>query len=511
VHTTADETSRHVALPLPSVQSLVLFGGGLAIAASFLDARAWPLAWLGLIPLFAIAPAAGSPRLALRCGMIAGLATNVPAFYWLIETMHRFGGFPLALAIFFYLVLSLYGALQFGIVAVLLERAGPAASVLLAPLVWTAIEFLYPNLFPWRLGHSQRAVALLLQSGDLAGPYALSFAMAWVASAATRVRQEPRSLATAGLGVLLLLAYGVWRTPQVDRSIAASPALSVGIVQGNLGLDEKRHVNQFAANVARYRRLSAQIEPAPGLLVWPETVVEWGIPHDADALGSLDPYPGAAAPLLFGALSYREEAGDEIWFNSAFLRNTSGGLNGHYDKVVLMPFGEFLPFAGTFPWLRELSPASGDFRAGSGPVVLTVSPQARIAPLICYEDLLAGLTRRAVRDGATLLVTLANDAWFGDTVALKQHETLALWRAIENRRYLVRATNTGLTSVIDPFGKAVLTLPTVVATSARAETRLLEVTTVYQSWGDAFAWAAVGCAFAFLVAQRPWPRRAILH
>lgn len=470
---------------------LLLALGGAAIAAAFLAPAAWPLAWLGLAPLFAFSPSATTRREAFVDGLASGLATNVPAFFWLVRTIHRFGGFPLPIALLFYLVLSLFGALQFGLVAIVLRRAGPRASLLIAPAAWTASEFLFPNLFPWRLAHSQRDLLPLLQVGEIAGPYALSFAMTWLAAALVRT---PLSLQRIGapLGAVAALgAWGAWRIALVDAEVSRATPFSIGIVQGNVGLAEKRHADRFEDNVGRYRRLSLALSPTPDLIVWPETVVEWGLPRDVDPPRDLDAFPGAPAPLLFGAISWSRRKGDPVWYNSAFLRGTDGSLRGAYDKIVLMPFGEFIPFASVWPWLKSLSPATGDFAAGSGPGILEVARGARIGPLICYEDLLSGHVRATVDAGATLLATLANDAWFGNTPALRQHEMLASWRAVENRRYLVRATNTGLTSVIDPVGRTAASLPVEEEAGVVVETRLLDGTTPYRRIGDLFAWATV--------------------
>lgn len=480
---------------------VLLAAGGLAIAAAFLRPDAWPLAWLGLAPLFGLSPRASSGREAFLEGWWAGLATNVPAFFWLVRTIHRFGGFPLPVALFFYAVLAAFGALQFGLVGFVLRRAGPAGALLLAPAAWTASEFLFPNLFPWRLGHSQRELLPLLQIGEVAGPYPLSFAMAWLAAAAVRRPFEFRRLVPPGLAIVALASFGVIRIGQVDAVVAGAPSFSVGVVQGNLGLGEKRRTERFDENVDRYRRLSLGLSPTPDLIVWPETVVEWGIPHDADPPGDLDAFPGAPAPLLFGAVSWSRRKGDPVWYNSAFLRGEDGRLRGAYDKIVLMPFGEFIPFASMWPWLKTLSPATGDFARGAGPAVLEVTPRARVGPLICYEDLLSGHVRATVDAGATLLATLANDAWFGDTAALRQHEMLASWRAVENRRFLVRATNTGLTSVVDPVGREIVALPVETESAKVVDTRLLDATTPYRRFGDVFAWATV-IATAWLARAR---------
>jgi apolipoprotein N-acyltransferase len=485
------------------VRIALLLAGGAALAAVFIDPDLWVLGWVALGPLFWFAPRAPTVRKAALEGWLVGLAVNIPAFYWLVETIHRFGGFPLPIALFFYAALSAYSALQFAIVAAALRWAGPGAPALVAPAIWTAVEFLFPNLFPWRLGHSQRELLWLLQIGDLTGPYGLSFLIAWLASVCTTPTTRPRRLAPAALALGLALLYGAWRAADVERAVELAPPFSIGVVQGNLALDEKRHQEHFESNVERYRRLSLALEPEPNLYVWPETVVEWGIPRGVALAPRLDPFPGAPVPLLFGAVSYRRVAGaDPLWFNSAFLRSTTGELVGHYDKIVLMPFGEFIPFATWFPALKDLSPNTGDFQPGAGPAVLPASQEARIGPLICYEDLLAGHVRDTVRSGATVLATIANDAWFGVSAALEQHETLALWRAIENRRFLVRVTNTGLTSVIDPLGRRVAALPVTTEAASTVTIRLMDTATAYTAVGDVFGWSVVLLAISLLATVR---------
>lgn len=497
-----DEPTGRAAALASVIRAAWLVAGGLAIAIAFLDPRAWPVAWLALVPLFSLAPSAASAGTAAREGLWMGLATNVPAFWWLVETIHRFGGFPFPVALLFYAILSLFGAGQFALVAVLLQRAGARAPILFAPALWTAIEFLYPNLFPWRIAHSQRAILPLVQIGEITGPYGLSFAMAWLGCAASRFPWSARRLLPPVAAISLLFWWGTLRIGVVDEEIARAPAYSIGVVQGNVGLGEKRHAERFESNVERYRRLSLDLPRTPDLLVWPETVVEWGLPRTGGMPPGTDAFPGAPTALLFGAVSYQPLAHGTRWYNSAYVRRKDGGLQGPYDKFVLMPFGEFIPLASIFPHLKELSPQTGDFAAGDGPVVLDAGNGARVGPLICYEDLLAGHVRRTVEAGATLLATLANDAWFGDTAALRQHESLALWRAVENRRYLVRATNTGLTAVIDPVGRSVLELPIERQSAAIADARLLDAPTPYQRVGDLFAWASAALAVGLLTGRR---------
>jgi apolipoprotein N-acyltransferase len=499
---------------------LLLSAGALGLAAGFAWQEAWPLAWFAFVPLLHFAATAESVRAAARIGWMFGFVAEFPAFIWLVRTIHVFGGFPAPIAIAFYLILTAYGASQFALFAAAVrwvDERHPALrtsalGVLAAPVLWTAVEFLFPNLFPWRVAHSQRGVAVLMQVGDLTGPYGLSFVMLFFAAGVASVRARPRAIVAPLVAILLVVGYGVVRDRQVAELLASVRPASIGIVQGNLTLDEKRHEERFDANVERYRRLSASISPPPDVLVWPETVVEWGIPHDALDLDRLDPLPGAKTPLVFGAISYRRiregeplREGNVEWFNSAFLRSSDGRLTARYDKIILMPFGEFIPFASFFPWLKDLSPNTGDFVAGTGPVVLDVSPAIRIGPLVCYEDLVASLVRRTVESGATVLLTIANLAWFGEGLALWQHESLALWRAIENRRYLVIATNTGLSSVIDPTGRVVTSLPVAKATAAAIPIHPLAVATLYARWGDFFGWFIVALAGGLLL----WSLRSL--
>jgi apolipoprotein N-acyltransferase len=487
----------------PLLALLAMVVGALLTALPFLDTRLWPLTWLGLVPLFGVAARAPTPRRAALLGLAMGFGIQVVGFHWIVTTITRFGGFPLPIALFFFAALALYSALPFALAAATLRWVGPSAPLLLAPTLWAAIEFLFPALFPWRIAHSQREVTMLLQTGDLAGPFLLSFVMAYVAAGLARLPRV-RPLAGPAIAVLAILAYGAWRMPQIERAIAAAPAFRVGVVQGNLLLDEKRQRDLFDANVARYRRLSAGITPTPDLFIWPETVVEWGIPLETPTLRGLDPYPDAPAALLFGAVAYRDYGRKMEWFNSSFLRRADGSIGGRYDKIVLMPFGEFIPFSSMFPALKELSPNTGDFHAGDGPGVLQVNDQARVGALICYEDLLAGHVRHTVALGANLLAAMTNDAWFGDSAALHEHDSLALWRAVENRRYLVRATNTGLSSVTDPLGRTISTLPKHQPTAAAVDLHLMEIISPYQRLGDFFGWACVALTVSALI----WWRRA---
>ena len=482
---------------------------GAAIALCFLRFELWPLAWIAFVPILLAVATAPRTAAAARAGFIAGIVTNVPAFHWLVHTIHVFGGFPISIAAFFYALLSSACALQFVLFAIAVRRSGFGPLAIFPALHWVALEFLFPNLFPWRLANSQFHVLPLLQIGEVTGPFGLSFVMVWASAAVVKsrlegVRSGRMALAGASLAIAAVVAYGAWRIPRVDRAIASAPVVRVAIVQGNLSIEEKGDVRYFEGNLATYRELTRAIVESADVVIWPETVITEPLPRSLTVLPEgARTVLGLERPLLAGALTYTGAPEDPIYYNSVLLFDGEGRIRGTSDKQILMPFGEYMPLSGVFPWLADLSPMTGDFAAGSEVVVLDVPGAGRFAPLNCYEDLRASIARDAtVRGRAEVLFAVANDAWFGDTAAPFQHEALALWRAIEARRFLIRVTNTGVTDVIDPAGRVLVRFPVFEPHAQVAEVRRLAGTTPYLRFGDTFAWLVVAAAATTLLASR---------
>jgi apolipoprotein N-acyltransferase len=469
---------------------------GALIAATFLDFSLYPLAWVAFVPLLWTLAGVHTQRQALLVGALAGLATNIPAFHWLAYTMHIFGGFPYALALFFYTCLSAYSAAQFVLFALGMRLLGAGPLALAAPVLWVALEFLYPNLFPWRMAHTQFHVLPLIQIGDLTGPVGLSFVIVWFSAGVAALLREPRRWSPIAAGLLAagaVTAYGVMRMSTVGAAVAAAPVVRVGLVQGNLSIVEKGSAAYFDVNLDKYRRLSEPLQSTSDVLIWPETVVEsWvqvGVTHLPP---EFNPFPQLHRFLVYGGLAFEEETPNSFTkFNSAFLLAPGGEILGRYDKLILLPFGEYLPGASLIPGLAKLSPQTGDFTPGRRIVTLDVPGLVRIAPLICYEDVPPGIARAMTQHGAEALLTLFNDAWFGRSAAPYQHEALALWRAVENRRYFLRAGNAGVTGVIDPFGRSLGRLGLFTEDVLEAEIRPLRMRTFYTRYGDVFGWAVV--------------------
>lgn len=459
---------------------------------------------------------------------IGGVIFHLLAFYWIPQTLQSFGGFPFVIACALFVLYAGVSALQFmlfGWMALKLRRFLLGAwGVVAVPLAWFAAESLVPRFFPWMLAHTVLAWKDLSSLGEYGGAPPVSFLMMSMASAFLLGVKGAKSVTKLarfiGCGLLLgLVLCALWvgrvRDDYWAKKLAQGNGHKVAIVQGNLDLEEKRDVSLLSANLERYRnltKLALEAEPGLSLIVWPESVVIDWMPIEQKQLASTryDPFPQLTVPLLYGGLSfeprsvedlqrYRDKLGASYGslrnlryrrFNSAIVRGAEGEVLGVFHKKVLMPLGEYLPFEETFPQVRALSPYSGDFSPGKNNVVIAVPDRMlpdvimKVGPLICYEDIVPEMAAESVRGGANLLVNITNDAWYGNTHAPYQHNLLASWRAIENRRFLIRSTNTGFTSVVDPRGEITNTLPIFSEGFTIAELGLFDELSIFTKFGE---------------------------
>ena len=441
-------------------------------AAGFILAFPLPdlgfIAWVALVPLFLVAHQ-GPPRAAFWLGYLWGAAAYGGVLWW----MTTFGLAVWALAAA--LAALAPAAAMLAIAWVERDREGPFI-VLWIPLVWTAVEFLRSQGalgFPWALlGATQHRAAPVIQVASLGGVYAVSFLVALV-NAALYVILTRRAvlLPTAGAGVVLAaaLVYGlnVLRHPVPATFTAAvvQPGVA-GRAQAGPGLDRRRFEDLGGLTHQAAARGAA-------LIVWPET---------ASPADILDPRAAAAirswvrrdhVSLIASSL----EGGRA---NSAFAFGPTGALLGRYDKVRLVPFAEF-----------------GGRPGHAGTVLRT--PVAAIGIAICYESIFPDIARRYARGGATMLAVLTNDAWFGGRAAPAQHAALAPFRAVEERRYLLRAANEGISAIIDPRGRTVAGLRLGTRGILTARVAPLSGLTPYARYGDVFGWAAVLATAALLL------------
>jgi len=499
---------------------------GVLYPAAFMVPPAGILSWFLLVPLF-MAIENKSPWNAFRLGILTGTIANTIGTYWIIATLSRFGGFPFVISVLFHLILSTYSGLSIGIFAYVTIRLGLLGkrgllSAFVIAAIWTSIEFLFPYLFPYGITNSQSQYLPIIQIFDLFGMYSLSFLIVFVNVTLMRLLKRflekvpTPALETATSLILLILVidYGLSKIDVENRKIAEAPKIKVGIVQANFDFFEKNENNEDEIS-KRHVSMSKALG-SPDLVVWPETAVQAWIPMSSYLLANdgkrVIPHIKGSY-FLVGGLSYNinktSPAGsisdaDIEKFNTAFLTDSQGRILGRYHKIKLLLFGEYLPFARYIPSLKKLSPASGDFIPGSELNLFEIKEKGvKIAPLICYEDIIPSFSRKFVKKGANLIVNITNDAWFGRTTAPYQHLFLSVPRAVETRRYLVRATNTGVSAIIDPVGRVVAKTEIFKPATLEEEIGIMNgEKTLYTKTGDVFSWGCLALWIGFAVVTK---------
>ncbi len=386
------------------------------------------------------------------------------------------------------------------------------------PAAWCLLEYLrsvFLSGFGWNLlGHTQWNWIRLIQIADITGVYGVSFLVVLtnvalcLAFSLRSAAQRKAILGIAGLCLIAPLAYGSLclrqnRPPLFSRSFAPSSILfRVAAVQGNIPQTQKWDEAFAEAIWKRYEQLSAHAaDEKPDLIVWPETAVP-GYLMDTEAAGRLpDIVRAIQVPLLAGVPVF--ERGKA--FNSAVLFSTLGGPAQRYDKVHLVPFGEFIPLRPLFGWLENIVPIGGFSSGHRFTVFRDGFPSFSV--LVCFEDLFPGLCRRFAQKGAQCLFVLTNDAWFGRSAASLQHLQASVFRAVENRVWVGRAANTGWTGFIDPYGKRLPPPGQIPRFKPGVAIGNLQIspwpTSPYTRWGDWFVFLCAGVAgFAFFPRKR---------
>ncbi|HHH31136.1 MAG TPA: apolipoprotein N-acyltransferase [Polyangiaceae bacterium] len=490
--------------------ALLALSGVLAFLG-FAGFGVWPLAFVCLVPaLWVMEQPATEGWAFFRRALFFGYVSWYGGFYWVVDTIVDFGGFPYLLAAFFASVFFVFLALQYVVALWLYRRARARGfNITLSVVVsFVAVEQLFPQLFDNFYGNSFHMLPYLVQVADLGGPLLLTgiamlgngaayeLVRAWLKRGSAERTQWPVAGPITFVATLaVFVGYSAYRVHDVESRMAAAPTIQVGVVQTNMGIFEKR--DDPGEGLRRHLEQSVELTQRGDvdLIVWPESAATFRVPRE---LGSnvqdvisralmfyRERNPGfPRVPIMFGGLSSMPVDGEMRNFNTAFLTDAEGRITGHYDKTYLLAFGEYLPFGETFPILHEWSPNSGHFRAGDRVEALEFGDY-RIGALICYEDILPGFVRSVMNAGEPhLLVNVTNDAWFGDTQEPWVHLALAEMRAVENHRYLIRATNTGVSAVIDPLGRVVAHTETFEQASLLAPVQMLEGGSVYRMLGN---------------------------
>jgi len=491
---------------------------GILMTAAFPNVGLSWTAWFAMVPLL-VAMRHQPWGNSFRLGFIAGLAHYFTLMYWLVHTMRTYGYLPWYLSVAILVLMVSYISLYLGAFTVSIKQiAGtPGHLVWQVPVFWVSLEFLRSNLFsgmPWELlGYSQHDTLHLIQIADVFGIYGVSFVIALGNAVAfigyllirdkdwgnTRVTKRLFAVSLACFACLFLSAwvYGDKRLRFFDNRMAHSPTVQIAVIQGNVNQTVKWDPKFQAQTIDKYIKLSESV-PADDLdlIVWPETATPFYLLRDVEpSKRVLKGILNIGKDFLIGSPSYVNRGNRIDYFNSAYLIQAEGSIAGKYDKVHLVPFGEYVPFKKWLPFLGKLVEQVGDFKPGQRGSTISWR-DFKVGMQICYEIIFPNLSRGLVRNGADLLVNITNDAWFGRTGAPFQHFSMAVMRAVENRRSLIRAANTGISGFVDPVGRVLTSTDLFEDKALKQEIPVLKTETIYSRYGDFFA---IICLLASLV------------
>lgn len=489
-----------VIFPLPNLYVLCWIAIAPLLLALLRARRPETLQLEGAVKLLPATPIQG-----FLLGYVCGILWYGGSCYWVYSTMKQYGGIgapgAAGLLLLFCLYLALYHGL-FGLMVTLLAKSSQRLALVLSPLIWVAVELARTRIsgFPWDLlGTAQVDNIPLARIATFTGVYGISLEIMVVNAAIAAGFLVPRSRRRS----LLLVAFASALLLQVPRWFPAPKFASDRVallVQENIPvLDSTDWTRQyFSDTLADLRQLSLppRGEPNPSLVVWPES-----------------PAPFYTGDPLFRAELSQIATSDHAWvlagsigienanastsppqptqiFNSAALVSPNGERDGRYDKVHLVPFGEYVPFKDLLSFAGGLTKEVGDFSRGSSRAPLQAGDE-RLGVFICYESVFPDEVRQFAKNGAQVFVNISNDGWYGDSGAYAQHLKQARMRAIENARWLLRTTNTGVTAAIDPYGRVAQSVPRKVRVALDASYALSNQTTFYTRHGD---WLAYGCA-----------------
>jgi apolipoprotein N-acyltransferase len=483
------------------------------------------VAFVAVVPLLvAVSGWRGRPGVyrgtTVRRGFALGTVTGLVYFggtvYWTGAVVSTFGGLPQVVALLCAFALAAYMTIYLAASAALVGRAVALSGVRglwLAPALWVAGEFARGHVlggFPWvPLGSSMAPVLPVVQLASVAGVYGLSLYLvahsALVTLAITGTpRQRLRAAVAAGLGLAAVSIWGGLRVADAPLTREGTP-LAIGLVQANIRQEEKWDPGMAAEIERRYDRLTRQAAAAGAAAVlWPESATPYYFneaPARAAAVRSLVREIGL--PLLFGTDEIVRGSPDR-YYNSAFMLAPDGAVAAVYRKIQLVPFGEFVPLRSLLFFVSPLVEGVSDFSRGTEVTMLPMAGHMA-STAICYEIVYPHLAREAVRQGAELLTTVTNDAWYGDSSAPYQHFSLASLRAVEQGRYLARAANTGISGVVDPYGRVVGATRVFEEAVVVTEVRFLQGRTLYATIGDLVAEIALvvaGLTSAWVAIER---------
>lgn len=468
------------------------------------------LAWIALVPLL-LSLYDKKPKQAFKAGIFFGIPYFFGSQYWIYYAIDHYGGAPFITSIAIVMLLCLYLSLYTATFALLFSitiKTTRLPALFVAPVFWVVLEFLRSHLltgFPWSsIGYTQYELITAIQIADITGIYGVSFLIVAVNGAVSdiflirkRIREMPLfSLSQTAIGfstlflfVISAFLYGQWRLEEErpGRQLRAS------VVQGNIKQDRKWEPAYQDAVIETYKRLS--IEAAsffPAIIVWPETSVPFYFNSDKQYTEQLiDFQRGLNAYLLFGSILIKGQTGDRVLLsNSAILLDKAGTVSYTYDKIHLVPFGEYIPLREILFFIDRLVVGIGDYVPGDHYSKAETSFGSFATP-ICYEIIFPGLVRKFYSKGGDYMVNITNDAWFGRTKGPYQHFSMVVFRAVENRKPVIRAANTGISGFIDSNGRILAETNLFQEATLTRDIKTDTTRSFYTKYGDLFSYVCI--------------------
>jgi len=487
---------------------------GLLLALSFPKPAYSFLAWIALVPLI-VSVTGRDGAVSFRYGFVSGLVFYLLSVNWIVGTMSGYGGLPYPLSILLLAALSGYLALYTGCFAWFVSVAGrrwAAAALAAAPFFWSALELARNYMlsgFPWNLlGYSQATNTVVVQIADTTGVYGVSAlivltnaAFSGIVLAANRktisIRKASLLAIAAALVLLSAKGYGRYRLAHPPEK---NGNIKVALVQGNIEQFAKWDPAYQDEVIDTYTKLTlAAAETHPDIIIWPETATPFYYQDDELRRRVEELAKKTGTYLLTGSPSFRKNPdGTFTDYNSAYLISPEGVTVGRYDKMHLVPFGEYVPLKKLLPFVSKMVTSIGDFGTGADYTVIRAG-RGSFGTAICFEAIFPELVRMFPLGGANFIVNITNDAWFGKSAAPYQHFDMALMRAVENRRTLVRAANTGVSGFVDPEGRVMARTEIFTRGYVVKDIYLVGEKSFYTLHGDIFAYACAGISLIFLV------------
>ncbi len=510
-----------------------------ALLTSFLLTSAFPkigvdwLAWFALVPLLYSLKDL-SPKQAFGIGMVSGTAHFFTLLYWLVPFLVKFGHLSFFLSIIVALGFALFLSIYFALFSLILAKfcTKPLTSLFLVPSGWVSMEYIRSYLFtgfPWELlGYSQFSRLHLIQISDIVGVFGVSFLIAlsnatlftillyltgisWHGSKVSKKIALWSSVSTI-LIFGLVFYYGNFQLGSISNQISSAKHIKVAVVQGNISQSVKWDPAYQGITIEKYIDLSVSTKrERPDLVVWPETALPFYFFNIRDAELTDMVKKGikeTEAHFLIGspAFEFREKEVD--YYNRAYLVNTKGEKIDQYDKVHLVPFGEYVPFKKWLPFINKIVEPVGNYIGGEKGKVAWWDGTG-IGTLICFEVIFADLARALAKNGAAFFVNITNDAWYGTSGGPYQHFSMTVFRAVENRKALVRSANTGISGFVNPSGRVITKTPLEKEAVMTGNIPLMQIKTVYMGIGDLFAMICLAITILTCIHTIKWKNKHV--